>query len=136
MTDQTPAAPVEPAAPASAGEVVRPHYRFPFGGNDYEWRGHVGGADGLLLHQHAGIKGPADLYAGILSGHTAALIALVFLAKRQAGERITWDVLLAQFEGDDDLWAFPQRISNAARDQAADAGDADGQGDDDQGEGR
>lgn len=106
--------------------VTRPHYRFPHAGKTYEWTGHVGGADALLLHQHAGIKGPADLYAGILAGHAAAMMGMVFLARRQAGERITWPELVASFEGDDDLWALPQRITNVAREHADD-GTAEGE---------
>jgi hypothetical protein len=92
-------------------EIIRPHWRFPFGGTVYEWHGHVGGVDALLIKDKADLT-PVSLYAGVLTGEPYAIVALVFLAKRQAGEKVTWEELLEQFEGDDDVFGFPQRVTN------------------------
>lgn len=85
--------------------MQRDQVRFTTGGQTYEYRGYLGAADALLIKQHAGLTASA-LFTGLVMGDPAALVALVFLAKRQAGETVTWTEVVEQLDGEDDLHAL------------------------------
>lgn len=89
--------------------MERTQFRFTVGGQDYKYLGYLGAADALLIKQHAGLSLMGFL-GGVMTADPAALVALVFLAKRQAGERVTWDEVVTQLDGEDDLMALVETL--------------------------
>lgn len=87
------------------GAQFRSQFRFQLGGQTYEYKGHLGAADALLVKQHAGM-GALEMFATLGLGDPAAMVALVFITLRQTGERVTWDDVVARIDGDDDIWAL------------------------------
>lgn len=83
----------------------RPRWRFKFDGADYRYEGYVGAPDAILLKQHAGL-GVLSLFQGIGVGDPAALVGMVFLARRHAGENVTWPELVEAMVGENDLVAL------------------------------
>lgn len=89
--------------------MQRDQWQFEFGGQEYRYLGYLGAADALLIKRHAGLS-ITTFFNGILVGDPAALVAVVFLAKRQAGESVTWDELIEQMDGENDLLALVDTI--------------------------
>lgn len=87
------------------GAKFRTQFRFELGGTTYEYKGYLSAADALLIKANTGLTA-LSLFTALPTGDPGAMVALVFLAKRQAGERVTWDEVVAQIDGDDDLWAL------------------------------
>jgi hypothetical protein len=87
------------------GAKFRTQFRFELGGTKYEYKGYLSAADALLIKANTGLTA-LSLFTALPMGDPGAMVALVFLAKRQAGERVTWDDVVAQIDGDDDLWAL------------------------------
>jgi hypothetical protein len=85
--------------------VQRDQVRFTTGGKTYEYRGYLGAADALLIKQHAGLTA-SSLFTGLVMGDPGALVALVFLAKRQSGETVAWAEVVQSLDGEDDLHAL------------------------------
>jgi hypothetical protein len=84
---------------------------FEAAGRKYTYGGYLGAADALLVKKHAGMSA-LEMFSGIFTGDPGSLVALVFLAKRQAGERITWDETVALLDGEDDLMALVASMSS------------------------
>lgn len=82
----------------------RDQFRFVVAGTKYEYKGYLSAADALLIKKHAGLTA-LDLFDGLSVGDPGAVVGIVFITKRQAGERATWDEVVAQIDGEDDLLA-------------------------------
>lgn len=90
---------------ADRGKQYRTQYRFELGAETYEYKGHMSAADALLIKQHTGMT-VLEFFMGLPAGDISALIALVLITKRQAGEKVTWDEVVEQIDGDDDVFAL------------------------------
>lgn len=90
---------------ADRGKQYRTQYRFELGGTTYEYKGYISAADALLIKQHAGLT-VLQMFMGLPMGDPGAMVGLVFITKRQAGEKVTWDEVVEQIDGDDDLFAL------------------------------
>jgi hypothetical protein len=90
---------------ADRGKQFRNQYRFELGGTTYEYKGYLSAADALLVKQHTGLT-IVQMLTTLQYGDPGALVALVFITKRQAGERVTWDEVVAQIDGNDDVFAL------------------------------
>jgi hypothetical protein len=90
---------------ADRGKQYRTQYRFELGGTTYEYKGHISAADALLIKQHAGMT-VLEMFMGLPMGDPGALIGLVLITKRQAGEKVTWDEVVEQIDGENDLFAL------------------------------
>lgn len=84
---------------------IRDQFRFVVAGTKYEYKGYLSAADALLIKKHAGMTA-MELFEGLVVGDPGSVIGIVFLAKRQCGERVTWDEVVAQIDGEDDLLAL------------------------------
>lgn len=102
------------------GQAFRSQYRFTLGGKTYEYRGHLSAADALLIKRHTGMT-TLEMFAGLTVADPAAMVGVVFLAKRQAGERVTWDEVVEQIDGDDDIWALLDSMEPIAAEPPAKA---------------
>jgi hypothetical protein len=88
------------AEPSTA--QFRDQFRFVVAGTKYEYKGYLSAADALLIKKHAGLTA-LELFNGLATGDPGAVVGIVFLAKRQSGERVTWDEVVDQIDGEDDL---------------------------------
>jgi hypothetical protein len=82
----------------------RDQFRFVVAGTKYEYKGYLSAADALLVKKHAGLTA-LEMFQGLELGDPGALVGIVFVTKRQCGERITWDEVVDQIDGEDDLLA-------------------------------
>lgn len=89
--------------------MQRDQWRFVFDGQEYAYLGYIGAADALLIKQHAGLS-VLGFLGGIVTADPGALVAMVFLAKRQAGEDVVWDELVEQMTGENDLMALVNSV--------------------------
>jgi hypothetical protein len=99
------------------GAKFRTQFRFELGGVKYEYKGYLSAADAILIKQNTGLTA-LSLFQALPMGDAGAIVALVFLAKRQAGERVTWDEVVDQIDGDDDLWALLDTLEPINADEA------------------
>lgn len=90
---------------ADRGKQFRNQYRFELDGKTYEYKGYLSAADALLVKQHTGLT-IVQMFTTLQYGDPGALVALVFITKRQAGERVTWDDVVDQIDGNDDVFAL------------------------------
>jgi hypothetical protein len=86
-------------------------------GTKYEYKGYLSAADALLIKKHAGLTA-LELFGGLGVGDPGSVIGIVFLAKRQCGERVTWDEVVAQIDGEDDLLALIASFESIEADTA------------------
>lgn len=98
----------------------RPRWRFRFNGADYRYEGYVGAPDAILLKQHAGL-GVRGFFEGVTAGDPGSLIGLVFLAKRHAGENVTWPELVESMVGENDLLALVNSMEPISDEKPAEA---------------
>lgn len=89
--------------------MQRSQWRFTFDGTEYTYHGYVGAPDAILLKKHAGL-GVLSFWQGIIDGDPGALVGLVFIAKRHAGETVAWDDLVEAMVEDNDLIALVSSI--------------------------
>lgn len=85
-----------------ADNEIRDQFRFTVAGTKYEYKGYLSAADALLIKKHAGLTA-LELFTGLATGDPGAVVGIVFVAKRQAGEKVTWDEVVEQIDGEDDL---------------------------------
>lgn len=85
--------------------MQRDHWRFDFEGREYRYRGYVTAPDAILIKKHTGMTVTGFLN-GIATGDPESLVGMVFLAKRQAGEKVLWDELVESMVGENDLLAL------------------------------
>lgn len=80
----------------------RDQFRFVVAGTKYEYKGYLSAADALLIKKHAGMTA-LELLSGLELGDPGSVVGIVFVAKRQCGERVTWDEVVDQIDGENDL---------------------------------
>jgi hypothetical protein len=102
---------------ADRGAQFRTQCRFTLGDQTYEYHGHLSAADALLIRQHAGLSS-LEWAAALQMGDVAALVGLVLITKRQAGERVTWDEVVESISGDDDVWSLFASVEPLAVEEA------------------